>query len=136
MAEQRIKLAKRLESPLILLYIDVDNFKAINDTHGHNVGDNILSHLARILKTNIRESDIVARMGGDEFVVLILPKNKDDIQKIKQKIGQTVRDYRHTELPLFTATVGATLVNKVSNIEQLLDQADKDMLTQKKYSRN
>ena len=70
LTEQYLKLSVRTKKKLLLLFIDMDNLKWINDHHGHNEGDQALIDLANILKKTFRESDIVARIGGDEFVVL------------------------------------------------------------------
>jgi diguanylate cyclase (GGDEF)-like protein/PAS domain S-box-containing protein len=76
LAEQQLKVAARLNKRVFLLYSDIDGLKAINDTYGHKEGDRVLADLASILKKTFRESDIVARMGGDEFVVLAMEATK------------------------------------------------------------
>jgi diguanylate cyclase (GGDEF)-like protein/PAS domain S-box-containing protein len=72
LAEQQIKAANRTQKPLLLSYIDVDGMKRVNDTLGHEEGDRVLIHTAHILRQTFRESDIIARIGGDEFAVLSL----------------------------------------------------------------
>ena len=70
-AERLVALAHRQQRPLTVAYIDLDNFKAVNDTHGHARGDAVLIAVADVLRRTTRASDVVARMGGDEFVVLL-----------------------------------------------------------------
>ena len=134
MAEQRIKLAKRMNTTLALFYIDVDKFKAINDIHGHSVGDDVLIKIAQALKSCTRSSDVVGRMGGDEFVALMMVDRATSLPKIELKLTQAINTYNHTKLPDFSATIGMTLVDYNLDIEQLLDSADKAMLDKKKLS--
>src|SRR5690606_10592146 len=75
--EQHINADKNLEKPFSLLFIDLDHFKDINDTLGHAIGDELLKKLPELFSYNFRKSDIIARMGGDELIVL-MPGNKDD----------------------------------------------------------
>lgn len=70
LAEQQIKFARRNSRELVLLFVDMDDFKQINDKHGHQEGDVALQRAARVLRATFRDSDIIARLGGDEFVVL------------------------------------------------------------------
>ncbi len=81
-AEQQCKLADRTKRGLFLLYLDLDSLKAINDRHGHKVGDQALVDTANILKKSFRKSDIIARIGGDEFAVLLTEPSKPDIENI------------------------------------------------------
>jgi two-component system cell cycle response regulator len=69
--ERELQRHERFKLPLSLLFIDIDRFKAINDTLGHDAGDRVLQYVARFLKRHIREADYVFRWGGDEFLVLI-----------------------------------------------------------------
>ncbi len=90
--EQGILLSKRDKTEIAVIFIDIDNFKKINDSMGHDVGDIVLKESAKRLKDSIRESDIVARFGGDEFVILIDNfKNEYDIINIIKKIQDAVK---------------------------------------------
>lgn len=86
--------AKRQDSPLSVLFIDVDRFKSINDTHGHDVGDVVLREIATFIKEVVRASDIVTRPSGDEFIVILpssdLPEAKHVVEKIYKKISARV----------------------------------------------
>ncbi|TFB09014.1 diguanylate cyclase [Candidatus Atribacteria bacterium MT.SAG.1] len=68
--DRQIKLAQRRKTPVLLAYTDVDNFKGINDTFGHNEGDKVLKGVVKLLKSTLREIDIICRMGGDEFLLI------------------------------------------------------------------
>lgn len=82
LAEQQCKLANRVGKPMHLLYLDIDGFKSINDKFGHVEGDQALVDTANILRRTFRESDIIARIGGDEFVVLLTEPAESDIESI------------------------------------------------------
>jgi diguanylate cyclase (GGDEF)-like protein len=76
---QALNRAKRQDTQLALLYLDLDKFKAANDTHGHEVGDRLLVEVARRLTACVRESDTVTRFGGDEFVILLDAVNNSEV---------------------------------------------------------
>ena len=71
-AEAAVARAQRLGQPLVALMIDVDNFKQINDTHGHIAGDQVLAEIAQACREHVRSDDIVGRYGGDEFMIIIV----------------------------------------------------------------
>ncbi|MCG7985559.1 MAG: diguanylate cyclase [Candidatus Thiodiazotropha lotti] len=85
--EDSVKLATREKKHLALMVLDLDKFKPVNDTYGHQVGDALLQNVASILKNSCRETDIVARLGGDEFAILLVhPENGNDAGKCAQRI--------------------------------------------------
>lgn len=89
--QQAILHANRYGSKLGILYVDLDRFKEINDTHGHHVGDAVLTEVARRLTTSVRDSDSVARLGGDEFVVLLTElQAREDYLAVAEKIEQAL----------------------------------------------
>ena len=85
-------MAKRYEQPLSLLMLDIDHFKVVNDTHGHPSGDYVLKELAVILKQSVRESDVVARTGGEEFSVILPKGGAPEAAVFAERIRQHVRD--------------------------------------------
>lgn len=133
LAEQRIKLAKRTESQLGLLYLDVDDFKLINDEHGHSIGDLVLQHIARVLEACVRQSDVIGRMGGDEFVALVVIDDDNDMDAIRSRI---LDGFSHQgddlTLPLFSASIGDVRLELTTDLETQLEAADKDMLLRKR----
>src|SRR5262249_31694449 len=66
-----VAISERRREPLSVAVLDIDNFKMLNDTHGHGAGDGVLVHVARVIKTTVRPSDVVCRYGGEEFVILL-----------------------------------------------------------------
>lgn len=138
--QHAIKAAQRAQQSLSLLFIDLDNFKEINDNHGHNVGDALLVEVAGRLKQCVREADTVARMGGDEFTV-ILGQIKDTVYSAKiaeniiEKLAQT---FVYDGKPLaISASIGIAIYPQDStDADVLLRHADSAMYTAKRAGRN
>ncbi|AQS38137.1 diguanylate cyclase (GGDEF) domain-containing protein [Shewanella psychrophila] len=132
LAEQRIRLAQRTQGHLGLLYIDVDDFKSINDRHGHNVGDEVLQHLANTLEESVRHTDVIGRMGGDEFVALVVMEQEDDLNKIELRITDGITSgVACGALPEYSVSIGHVKVDLRLDFMSLLDSADKEMLIRK-----
>jgi len=133
LAEQRIKLAKRTNSQLALFYLDVDDFKVINDEHGHSVGDLVLKHIAQVLKECVRQSDVIGRMGGDEFVALVVIDDESDMAVIRSRVLDGFnRQPDDLTLPLFSASIGSVKLELTTDFETQLEAADKNMLLRKR----
>lgn len=92
-SKKLIPYAKRANVNIGVLLLDMDHFKAVNDEYGHDVGDTVLKELARIMTENVRESDIVIRYGGEEFIILLVGvNNEEEALKVANKIGKKVRE--------------------------------------------
>jgi diguanylate cyclase (GGDEF)-like protein/PAS domain S-box-containing protein len=136
LAEQQIKTAQRSKKGMILFFIDLDRMKWINDTFGHNEGDRALMEAAEILKATMRGSDIVARVGGDEFVVLALDAVPESVSIIEERCASRVAVTNRT------GTLPYTLSLSIGNqyfdpecpvsIDELIHQADTAMYDQKR----
>jgi diguanylate cyclase (GGDEF)-like protein len=85
-----ISFAGRYGTASSLVYFDLDGFKLVNDTHGHNGGDAVLAHFANLLLQNVRDSDVVGRLGGDEFGILLSHANQDQAHKKADQLAQTL----------------------------------------------
>lgn len=112
-----------------LLFIDLNGFKQINDTVGHDKGDEYLIKLAQVLKKNVRLADTVARIGGDEFVILANHLGQvEDALLIAQKIGEIIRNEVDPSAHTVTASIGVSIFpNHGKNAEELLKAADQAM---------
>jgi diguanylate cyclase (GGDEF)-like protein/PAS domain S-box-containing protein len=128
-----------------LLYLDLDNFKILNDTLGHDIGDILLQQVAKRLESCVREGDTVARLGGDEFVVMLENLSSDPLEAAEQTrlVGRKILSTLNQAYKLAnqeylnTPSIGATLFNKHSqSIEEILKQADIAMYQAKKSGRN
>lgn len=131
LAEQVLKMAHRSHSKVAVLYIDLNNFKTINDCLGHKAGDDVLRQVGQGLRKFVRQSDIVARLGGDEFVLLLYGvAQADDLLRLLEKIHQELDycvDYQGKHLHV-TASIGSAMYpDDGLDIDTLLDKADSDM---------
>ncbi|MEZ5583310.1 MAG: sensor domain-containing diguanylate cyclase [Candidatus Competibacteraceae bacterium] len=98
MLRRETERAKRYQHTLAMLMVDVDKFKAINDTFGHLTGDKVLCTIADILRTSVRESDVLARFGGDEFVILMPFANENDGLQLAQRIQTLIQEWNDKAL--------------------------------------
>jgi two-component system cell cycle response regulator len=135
LAEHQLKLARRTKRGLLLIFADLDDLKQINDTFGHKEGDLALIESANILKQTFRSSDIIARVGGDEFVVLALETSEANVEAIYARL-QSNLDAHNAEgsrpyiLSISTGTAYYTPESSYT-IDELLTRADKLMYEQK-----
>jgi diguanylate cyclase (GGDEF)-like protein/PAS domain S-box-containing protein len=137
---QEIKKAKRNREPLALFFLDLDRFKEINDTLGHDAGDMLLVEASRRLSHCVRESDTVARLGGDEFTVIMVDAvDIAGIERIAQAIVQRLAEPfgLGKETVYVSASVGITLFpNDADSVDTLLKNADQAMYAAKDQGRN
>ena len=135
LAEQGLKTAQRMGTEMLLIYGDLDNLKEINDTFGHKEGDQALLVISQILKETFRESDILARIGGDEFVMLAMNSLETSAEKLINRFEQVLNDH-HLQTKLshkLAMSFGIACFNpqKSSSIDALLVEADKLMYENK-----
>ena len=140
LAEQRLKLAKRQRRGIFMLYADVDGLKTINDTLGHQEGDMALADTANLLKATYRESDIIARIGGDEFVVIPAGSSGDDIEIITARLQKNLDHHNATENRKYTLSISIGIAyydtENPCSIDELLATGDRLMYEQKKMKRH
>jgi len=129
LAEHLLKIAHRNKRGMYLMYTDLDDFKMINDEYGHAEGDRALQAFANLLTENYRESDIIARIGGDEFVLLPVGTTKDGLDVIKKRFYEVLASYNDTHDHPWTlsASFGLAYFDPFSpcSIDKLINQADK-----------
>ncbi|UCH24347.1 MAG: EAL domain-containing protein [Trueperaceae bacterium] len=140
MLAEAIGEAKQTRRTLAVLFIDIDRFKAINDTLGHNRGDELLRRVAERLNASVRQTDFVARLGGDEFsIVLRDVENQEQAMKVAQKIlGELRQPFQlHTQSLTITASLGVSLLPQHGDgMSELLSKADSAMYRAKETGRN
>jgi len=137
---QEIIKSQRADFFLALLLVDLDEFKEVNDTLGHDVGDILLQEAARRIRSCLRDADTVARLGGDEFTVILADlSDRTHIETIAQKIiGRMAEPFRlGDEVAYVTASIGITMYpGDADDIDTLLKHADQAMYAAKKHGRN
>jgi diguanylate cyclase (GGDEF)-like protein len=132
-----MRRSRTLHYSLFLLLLDIDDFKKVNDTYGHPVGDAVLQALSATLKSTLRNNDIIARYGGEEFAVLI-PQQKSlkHAVKIAEKIRQSIANMTAPGIPRVTACVGCTAYIAGESSDQLLHRADSALYDAKRSGKN
>jgi diguanylate cyclase (GGDEF)-like protein len=136
LGEQQIKIARRTGRDMVLLFADLDKLKRINDTLGHAEGDQALRETALILKNTFRESDIIARIGGDEFVVLAVETPENNAGILRKHLQEKLDAYNSKENMPYNLSLSFGIVRfdprVPATIDELLIQADAVMYEQKK----
>ncbi|CAG0938778.1 putative signaling protein [Gallionellaceae bacterium] len=137
---QEIKKANRASLPLALLFIDLDRFKEVNDTLGHDIGDTLLVEAARRIVSCVREADTVARLGGDEFTVILGDAEEmGSVERVTENILEKLAEpfQLGSDITYVSASIGITLYpNDATELEGLLKNADQAMYVAKNQGRN
>ncbi|RID83687.1 sensor domain-containing diguanylate cyclase [Peribacillus asahii] len=138
--EQRIKekleRADASHEPVSIIIFDLDHFKRVNDTWGHPVGDEVLKHTAEITRSIIRKSDIFARLGGEEFVILMRRSTIDDAVVVAEKLRKVIEDSGHSIAGKLTASFGVAERRGFESFYSLYRRADEALYRAKKGGRN
>jgi len=127
------------EVPFGLLFIDIDNFKAINDTYGHQEGDRVLQHTARNLARHLRGTDVCGRWGGEEFVAVLYNINPKTIWLISEKIRAMIESSSiviNKEKISVTTSIGAAIVRDTDTMDEIVHRADHLMYRSKQGGKN
>ena len=132
-----LALARRSGRPLSIITVDVDHFKRINDTHGHDVGDQVLQRLAATLATRLRQSDVVARLGGEEFAVLLPDTDLEGARTIAQELVDSQASLGYPVIGGLTISAGvSTLRGAEDTAQELLRRGDMALYQAKREGRN
>ena len=139
--EAELARAIRYKKPLSLMMLDIDFFKLVNDTYGHKTGDFVLQRISGLFKEALREIDIIGRLGGEEFAILLPETDLDKAIEVAERVRELIESSEialEIGLPLHaTVSIGVTtLMNSEINIDMLLHQADQALYESKKTGRN
>lgn len=141
-AEKYYHTAKKYDQELSVLMIDIDKFKDVNDTYGHDVGDNIIEASAKILTKITRNHDVVARYGGEEFIILLAETGSDKAIELAERIRVEIENNHITlengEVVHITVSIGVTQLNNKNDkdIEETIKRCDNALYESKDQGRN
>ncbi len=136
---REINLAQRHDMPLTLLVVDVDYFKNINDTHGHQIGDAVLREITGVFAESVRTTDLVFRYGGDEFVIALSNTDSEAAREVAERIREGIEKCQFSVgnvRLVISASVGMTELNGRDTLESAFRRADEALLLAKREGRN
>ncbi|HSN80236.1 MAG TPA: GGDEF domain-containing protein, partial [Rhodoferax sp.] len=139
LADQELARARRYELPLVVLMLDLDHFKNVNDSYGHPTGDAVLKSLVQTVKGVLRESDVVGRIGGEEFAVLLPNTTQEGGCALADRIIDAVRahpvtfDGHHVD---YTVSIGASKLTQQASFGALLAECDTALYRAKRGGRD
>jgi len=131
-----LKQIERTKNDAVFCILDIDKFKEVNDTYGHPIGDRVLQDLATLLQNNIRGSDLLARWGGEEFVIVFYPTTQKRAETFLETLRHKISTNHVDNLPHITCSFGATVIPLNSTEEEVLKKADKALYRAKQEGRN
>jgi len=134
--ESEINRASRYKQPLSVLMFDADNFKEVNDQHGHDVGDIVLADLARVVSGTLRESDIIGRYGGEEFLVIMPNTRLEEAKQSAERIRKSVEAHCFETIDTLTVSLGLVELQDGEDINTLFKRLDQLMYSAKDGGRN
>ena len=140
LGERLFGVARRYAQPLSLVLLDIDRFKSINDNHGHEAGDAVLVHVVEVMKTHLRSVDLFARIGGEEFAVLLPQTDIESAlqaaERLRQDLAQRTVDLEGTQLRVTVSAGVATLDAADRDLESLLRRADAGLYAARQSGRD
>jgi diguanylate cyclase (GGDEF)-like protein len=138
--DEELQRSHRHQIPLALLMIDIDDFKRVNDSHGHLAGDIILRDVGEILRRSVRVFDVCARFGGEEFVIIMPGSSSENALRIAERIRERIETYRPSDRTLattrVTVSVGLAVSSADATVSQLLERADQALYAAKRAGKN
>ena len=131
-----IKIAHKYRMPISLLMIDIDHFKKVNDTYGHQAGDEVLRRVAKTIELQLREGDLLGRFGGEEFIVMLPQADKKDAMDVAQRIRTAISGFTTEGVGVVTVSIGVSNEITGDNKKSLIKRADTALYHAKANGRN
>ncbi len=128
--------AKRYNQSLSIMLMDIDFFKKVNDTYGHQTGDNVLQTVANLLKENIRKSDTLGRYGGEEFMIVCPQSHKEEVFLLAEKLRKRVESFVFDEVQTLTISIGVAMNDGDKLAQDIVKKADEALYQAKQEGRN
>ncbi len=134
--EQQVEISKRYGDDLSIILLDIDNFKMINDTYGHQVGDNVLVELSKAIGESVRKSDTFARWGGEEFVIILPQTSLKTANILAEKLREKVAGYSFSDKLDITCSFGVAQYQNMEPISDFLKHVDDALYQAKEAGKN
>lgn len=133
---EEIEKSRRSQTTLSVILFDIDHFKIVNDTYGHDVGDRVLKELSQTVRENIRDTDYFGRWGGEEFLVIATRKNLQDGVVLAERMRETIAGHKHNTIGYITCSFGVAELQKNEQATSIIKRADLALYKAKKNGRN
>ena len=133
---EAVEQAKNMKSDLSIIMFDIDNFKKINDKYGHDIGDVILISIVKLVKKVIRKTDVFARWGGEEFMILAINSNKEQAEILAERIRKTIEFYNFHKAGTVTCSFGVTEFMIDDSLEEFIKRVDIALYDAKEQGKN
>jgi diguanylate cyclase (GGDEF)-like protein/PAS domain S-box-containing protein len=134
--KEEIKRLRRYETDLSIIMFDIDHFKSVNDSYGHDVGDKVLVSLVELVKECIRETDVFSRWGGEEFMILLPHTSLENASMLAERIRIKIMKHNFGEVDSVTCSFGVTQINNDDNSETFTKRVDNALYQSKRSGRN
>ena len=135
-----LAFSRRYRAPVSVVMLDIDRFKAVNDTYGHPVGDEVLRRLGRILKQSVRKEDLAVRYGGEEFLLVLFGAEREAAKEVVERIRERFRSERVAPIPypltLSAGIAGGEVPEGRETLEEWILKADYALLRAKETGRD
>lgn len=135
-AQKALSLSERYDRPFTIALMDIDHFKKVNDTYGHDMGDKILKDVATLITNMTRSTDIFARYGGEEFIICMPETNMEEAKIVTEKIREGIESHNFAHEQTLTSSIGLSTKSANRNLATLIQEADQAMYKAKKSGRN
>jgi len=133
---EELARSKRYQKPFGLVLLDFDYFKEVNDTYGHQVGDETLKEIAKLITDHLRSTDKAVRWGGEEFILIYMGTDKEEVLKLAESLRQKIAAYTFKRVGTRTASFGVTLCQDDDTIDTIVQRADQALYEAKDNGRN
>jgi len=133
---QKLEESKREKKDFSIIFFDIDFFKRVNDTYGHDMGDYVLVNIAKVVNSEIRASDIFARWGGEEFILFLPNTDKQASVEVAQKLRVSIQEHAFSHIDKITCSFGVTALQESDDKVSFLKRADKLLYQAKESGRN
>ena len=132
----KIEAFRRYNVDFSIILLDIDNFKSVNDTYGHDVGDYVLQTIAKTLRTHIRITDIIGRWGGEEFLIICNNTNLDNSKILAENIRKIVENIKFDKVGNKTISLGLSEFQKDDDVKSIFKRADDALYEAKTTGKN